>query len=248
MKRMWIIAKKDIREAIRSRSTYIYIVILIFLTFSYFNGYATVTRRLAATNSSQIVVVQQSQSYLNPIASTLPMVGAIWICTIFATYAVIIEKAKRNIESLMATPVSLNQIWMGKTLAVTLPSVVAALVISAIMYIVMSFFQVIPNTGRFITPSPLAIVTAVIIVPILIYTIVALILYLQLVITNPRIANFVFLAIFFLLFFGVNFLTGAGLNLDFSYIYLGVIVVCAVASYILSHYLTKERVILSSKG
>jgi ABC-type Na+ efflux pump permease subunit len=36
MNKLWIIARKDIREAFRSRTTYFYIVILIFLSLYLF--------------------------------------------------------------------------------------------------------------------------------------------------------------------------------------------------------------------
>jgi hypothetical protein len=116
------------------------------------------------------------------------------------------------------------------------------------VYIAINFVLIIPETGRFIAPSPLAIVTAIIIVPLLIFAVVLLVLYLQLVISNPRIANFAFIGIFFLLFFGVNALTQMGTGINFGYIYAGILVVCGIVGYILSRSLTRERVLLSSKG
>jgi len=82
-------------------------------------------------------------------------------------------------------------------------------------------------------------------VPALLFAIVSIVTYIQLVVTNPRIGNFVFSGIFFLLLIGVNTLSGVGLS--FALIYLGVIIVCTVISYFLSFSLTKERVLLSSK-
>ena len=39
MNKIWVIARKDIGEAFRSRSTYVFIVIMLFLTFSYVSSY-----------------------------------------------------------------------------------------------------------------------------------------------------------------------------------------------------------------
>jgi hypothetical protein len=125
---------------------------------------------------------------------------------------------------------------------------VVGLIVAVLVYIAVNFALIIPHTGRFITPGPLALVTAFIVVPLLIFTVVLLIIYLQLVISNPRIANFAFIGIFFLLFFGVNALTQLGIGVDFSYIYAGVLVICGIAAYFLSRYLTREKVLLSSKG
>jgi ABC-type transport system involved in multi-copper enzyme maturation permease subunit len=39
MNKIWVIARKDISEAFRSRSTYVIIIIMIILTISYISGY-----------------------------------------------------------------------------------------------------------------------------------------------------------------------------------------------------------------
>jgi hypothetical protein len=137
---------------------------------------------------------------------------------------------------------------MGKCLAVTLPSIVIALVVSIIAFIVINFIAIMPDTNQFIFPEPSAIVSALVLLPMLIFAIVAIVLYLQLTISNPRFANFVFTGIFFVVFFGSSVLTGSGINFNFSYVFLGLIAICAGIAFILSRFLTKEKVLLSSKG
>ncbi len=244
MNKIWIIARKDIGEAFRSRSTYVFILVMLVLSLSYVSGY----RAHVKTLSSQQAIDDFSHSFLNGLAYMLPMMYSIFVCSIFANYSVIVDKAKRNIESLMATPVSMNQIWMGKSLAVTLPSIVIGISVSILGYFVMNFGFVIPNTHSFIFPGALAVISGIIIVPILVFSIVTIVINIQLVISNPRIANFVFTGIFVLLVLGVNALGGLGISVSFlPLIYLGVIVLCAGVSFVLSRSLTKEKVLLSSK-
>jgi len=243
MSKIWIIARKDIKEAFRSRSTYIYIALLFFLTFTYFNTYGALTENI----TSQADLHRISSEFINNIVSALPMMYGILICTIFAAYAVILEKARHNLESLMVTPVSLNKIWIGKALAITLPSVLISLGITLLGCIVMNIVLIMPKTGDFVIPGAVPIVTALIIVPVMIFLVVMLVIYLQLVISNPRIANFVFTAIFLALFFGINILTQMGLNPDFYLIFLGIIVVCGIACRLLSLSFTREKVVLSSR-
>ncbi len=247
MHKLWVIARKDIREAFRSRSTYIYIVIMIVLSFSYLSSYNTLINGLARQNADLATKREASHIFLSSLAYTLPMMYSILVCTIFATYSVIVDKAKRNIESLMATPLSLKQIWLGKTLAVALPSVIIGLGVAILGYVIINVTRVVPATGNFITPDALAVVSALILVPLLIFTVVSIVIYLQLVISNPRIANLAFTAIFLILFFGVNVLTSLGINVNFSLVYLGVIILCGGLSFLLSPSLSKERVLLSSK-
>jgi ABC-type Na+ efflux pump permease subunit len=248
MSKLWIIARKDIREALRSRSTYLFFGIMVVISLTQLGTFNRVINLLIEQNASQQLIHQSTFTFLNSLAYILPLMFSILVCSIFAAYAVITEKAKRNLESLMVTPLSLNQIWMAKTLAVTLPSVVIGLVVSALAYGIITVYAVVPKTGGVIMPDLLAIVSAFILVPILIFAVVSIVIYLQLIISNPRIANLVFTGIFMIVFFGINLLTGIGININFSLIYLGLIVLCGAISYLLSGSLTKEKVLLSSKG
>ena len=238
--KIWIIAKKDIGEAFRSRSTYFVVIIMIVLTAIYIMSYTATVK-----DYDKQQAITYSRIFLDSLAYIMPMMFSIFVCSVFANYSVIVDKARRNIESLMATPVNIKQIWLGKSLAVTLPSLMVGIIIAVLSYLVMSIWFVMPKTGIFIIPNIWAIVSAVLFVPALLFAIVSIVTYIQLVVTNPRIGNFVFSGIFFLLLIGVNTLSGVGLS--FALIYLGVIIVCAVISYILSLSLTKERVMLSNK-
>ena len=247
MNKLWVIAKKDIRESFRSRSTYLYIVILFVLGFSYLTSFSAGVNKLTEAHLSAAELKSGVQLILNSFAAVLPVMFSIWICTIFATYSVVVEKAKRNIESLMVTPVSLKEIWMGKTLAVTLPSVIIGLGAAIVVYIFLGMTKVSPLVGSFLFPDALTIVTAVILVPLLVFSMVSVVIYLQLTISNPRFANFIFMGLFFLLFFGMNAMAGLGVNVNFPEIILGVIILCCAVSLLVSRSLTKEKVLLSSK-
>jgi hypothetical protein len=137
---------------------------------------------------------------------------------------------------------------MGKSLAVTLPSIGIGLTVAIVSFLVMDIWFVMPKAGVLIFPGIWAIVSTFIIVPVLLFSIVSIVTYIQLVISNPRIGNFVFSGIFFLLLFGLNALGGLGLSPSYlALVYVGVIALCAIISYFLSFSLTKERVLLSSK-
>ena len=91
---------------------------------------ATTIRRYFAHSTRNRGV---SRSYLNSLAYILPMMYSIFVCSIFANYSV--SSIKLNILSiLMATPISIRQIWIGKSLAVTIPSVGIGIVVSFIAF------------------------------------------------------------------------------------------------------------------
>jgi hypothetical protein len=107
---------------------------------------------------------------------------------------------------------------------------------------------VMPKTGSFISPGIVPIVSALIIMPVLLFTIVAIVTYIQLTVTNPRIGNFVFSGVFIILLIVGETLLGMGLSTSFlALIYLIMIIICSGIVYLLSFSLTKERVLLSSK-
>jgi ABC-2 type transport system permease protein len=245
MNKIWIISRKDISEALRSRSTYVFLIVMVFLTFSYISVYNSNVNSL---KNDTVAINNYSRAYLSTLAYILPLMFSNFICSIFANYAVIVDKAKRNIESLMATPVSIKQIWMGKSLAVTLPSIGIGIGMAIVSYLVLDLGFVVPKTGIFIFPTIVSVLSAVIIVPVLLFVIVAIVTYIQLIITNPRIGNFVFSGVFIILLIGGEALLGLGLSTNYlALIYLAMILVCAGIVYLLSFSLTKERVLLSSK-
>ena len=242
--KLWVIAVKDIGEAVRSRTMYAFVIIMFVLTFSYVSSYNSHVNAL--TNKFEIEAF--SRGYMNSLAYILSMMYSIFVCSIFANYSVVVDKAKHTIESLMATPISIRQIWIGKSLAVTIPSVGIGIVVSLIAYIFLNAAFVVPKTGFFIIPDWQAIVSAFILVPILVFSIVLVVINIQLIISNPRIANLVFTVIFIILIFGVNALGALGVSINyFPFIYLAVIAICLLASLILSRFLSTERVLLSSK-
>ena len=245
MNKIWVIASKDVSEAFRSRSAYLFVLVSLLITFGYVASYNSHVGTLA----NQQAIVSYSHGFLTSLVYVLPLMYSIIICSIFANFSVILDKAKRNIESLMAAPVSIQQIWIGKSLAVTIPSTAIGLAIVILVYIVMNLVVVMPKTRSFILPDIMAVASALIVVPVLIFSIVTVVTYIQLVIANPRFANFVFTAIFMSLIFGISYVGGLGVSIKyFPLIYLGVAAVCGVASGILSRSLTKEKVLLSSKA
>ena len=244
MKKVWVIASKDVSEAFHSRSIYIVIVIAAIFAFSFGSAY----NRNIPANASATAVASYSKDFLTSIAYVIPLMYTIVICTVFSNYSVVLDKAKRNIESIMASPVSVRQLWMGKSLSVALPSLILGLGLSLLLFLGFEFVLVVPKADAFVLPSVLAIVTALVIVPVLIFAIVSVVTNIQLVIANPRIANMVFTGIFIVLVIGLNLLTNQGVSIDYiALIYAGVIVLCGIVDYLLSMSLTKEKVLLSSK-
>jgi ABC-2 type transport system permease protein len=246
VRKAFIIARKDMKEALRSRSTYFYILFLFLLSFPYFDGSRTVIRRLTEQGLGPAELQAASQSFLTTVVYTLPLVLIMLFCSFLSAYAVIMDKAKRTLESLLATPASLRQIWLGKSLAVALPSIVITLLVLLIAVIVVNQVFVVPTLGVFLVPSALSLVAALIIIPVMTFFVVCIVSFLQLIMTNPRIANFAFIAVFLVIY--LTTITELSASWDFSLIYLIVTILLAAVTFVLGRFLSKEKVVLSSKG
>ncbi len=251
-RRIWLVARKDMREVFRSRSTYGFTLVMLLASSSYFFSYFSIASTLTREHASAQVIDLASHSFLNSIAFIAPALYGFFACNISST-TVVLDKTKRNLESLMVTPLSIRQVWLGKCLGVTIPSVMIGFGVAIFAYLVIALGEVAPHTHTLIGPSPLAIVSGLVIVPILVFSVVLLVTHLQLVISNPRVGSFVFAAIFIVvlggLLFAVYYFPVRGISINYyPLVYLGLIVVVGGAAIAASHSLTKERVVLSTKG
>jgi ABC-2 type transport system permease protein len=242
----WIIAFKDIKEVFRSRTTYLYFFVPLLITFSLFNGLSASLNQMSAQGSSNAAMVATAQTTLGIMVSTLPLVFNMLFSNFLSNYAVVTDKSKRVLESLLATPLTLRQVWAGKALSIALPSLAVSLVLSAGALVVMNELYVVPEVGHFVMPSGMNMVTGWILVPVISFLVALLVVLFQLILSNPRIANFAFMIMFFAVFIVPAIPALRSLNLELIYLLLiGALVLLNLS---LSPVLTKERVILSSKG
>lgn len=239
------IAGKDIKEAFRNKTTLIYVAFMFLIAFPYFDGLRSTLNNLA-TSDPTTSAASASRTFLSLATTTLPLTLSMLFCTYLSAYAIVLEKAKRTLESLLATPASLRQVWFGKSLAVALPGIVITLSVLIVAIVAINLAVVIPQTGSFILPAAIPAAIGFVLVPLVTFEIVGIVSLLQLIVSNPRVANFAFVAVFF----GFYFLTVTGTvaSWDFRLIYLVALVVLTMVNYLMSRILTKERVVLSSKA
>lgn len=246
MKKALIVAAKDIKEAFRSNSTYFFMGVMMLMAFVYFDGLRNAIKSLSEQGASRDVLRLAIQGVIDTTMYTLPLILNMLFSSFLSTYSVIMDKAKRTLESLMATPLSLRQIWVGKSLAITLPSIGATLVISLLVLVLLNRIFVVPAVGSPVIPDVLSVVSGLLIVPVIAFLVAMIVTLLQLVMSNPRIANFAFIALFMAVFFATTLRLAPSWN--FSLTYVVVAVFLTMVNLLLARFLTKERVVLSSKG
>jgi hypothetical protein len=157
------------------------------------------------------------------------------------------DKVKRVIESLLATPLGVKSLWWGKSLGAFLPAAIVNLVITLIIAAVFNFLIIEPATGHFVL-SPATLVTCLVMLPLLMLPVVLILMLLVLTMANPQVATIVVVVL------GVGLgqlfprIGIAYTSWNFAWIHLGIAALLGVITFFLARLLTKEKVILSSKG
>lgn len=221
-------------------------VLACLLSIPYFGGFRNIINESLQQGVTSEELRALIQQLLSRVFETLPWVLGMVICSVFSAYSVAMDKAKRTLESLLATPLSLRQIWLGKSLAVALPGVAVGLLISLLALLALNLMFVAPAIGSFIMPSALSLLAGLIIVPLMAFLVVSLVGFIQLILTDPRIANFVFIVAFLAVY--ISTFTDLLPSGNLTVAYLIAIAFLAALTLSLSRFLTTERVVLSSKG
>lgn len=164
---------------------------------------------------------------------------------LFISYAAIYrvfyrEKNNATMPALLATPVSLRRIWLGKSLAVSFVSYIIAVLFSLVFIILANYYAKAPT----VLPSPQSILIFFTLIPANTLLIVALSGLLYLIIKDEmkvRIA-------FFIMIFGTVYLARRGgiLGEINPLVFLSALLLLfALTLFILLNFLQNERVVLS---
>ena len=248
MRRMSIVFHRDFRE-LRQTNAFLIIVIV----FTVITIIAAVIISIALNRQEWLgeeAARPMLELIIGLIAYFLPLFTLITFIWAFASLPIVKEKVNGNIESLLATPLSPKEIWIGKSLAIFLPGFVISIVPTLIVLLAVNFVAISPATGSFVLTAPM-LLTSFLINPLLFFGLLLFIVLFSLA-NNPDIAIAPSFIIGFGLMIGIPLGVAIGvINLaswSFSLWYLAGTTVIWTVVYCLSHLLTKENIVLSSKG
>lgn len=246
--KMGIVLQRDFREICRTNAFRILVIVSAVITIGASAGVSAALGRQPwlgeETARPLLDMIIGLITYFMPL---LVLMAFIWA---FASLPVTKEKVSGNIECLLATPIGPKMLWMGKSLAIFLPGLVIAILATLVVMLVVNFSTIAPATGNLVLPAP-SLFVGFIVNPMLFFALLSFIILFSLA-NNPDIA----IAPSFLLGFGLmigmplGLATGA-VKLDswsFALWYLvGTVILWIVVGYV-SRVLTKENIVLSSKG
>ncbi len=248
MKKTGIIFKRDFRE-LRQTNTFLIISIV----------FSVVTIAIAASVSivlskkewiGQKAAEPMLELIIGLIAYFLPLAILMTFIWAFSSLPVVKEKVNGSIASLIATTLTPKEIWLGKSLAIFIPGYAISVILTMIVLLTVNLSVIVPATGNFLLPLPLFLVS-LIWNPLLLLGLLLFIILFSLA-NNPDIAITPSFLLGFGLMMGIPLGMASGvINLtswSFSLWYLAGVIIVWIIVFILTRLLTKENIILSSKG
>jgi len=168
----------------------------------------------------------------------------------FASLPVVQEKVNGNLDCLLATPLEAKAIWMAKSLAVFLPGYVISIAATLALLLAVNLAAILPATGELMLPAPVLLI-GLLVNPLLLFGLLSFIVLFSLA-DNPDVAIAPSFILGFGLMIGMPLGLGTGVINLASWSFVLWYLAGAVAAWIIVGYfsrlLTKENVVLSSKG
>jgi ABC-2 type transport system permease protein len=230
MNRVLVVAAKEIRQLARSRNVLISAVLFIVI----FGG-MTAPAVLVGNDASPGQVVDQLLFYL-------VLVLGIFSGYLFCGQVFLREKQEGVVETLLCSPLSLREIWLGKVVGIVIPATVLSYMASVIIIFVGSAVL-----GAAVWPSPPVIIHVLAVVPAFIGAGAGLMGFAQLLLgmRENQILNF---AIIFGLIFLISFTREIlGPSFTVTWIVVASVMVLAVSIILittwLTRFLSRERIV-----
>jgi ABC-type Na+ efflux pump permease subunit len=93
------------------------------------------------------------ENYLGLILFATSFMSIGIYASVFSFQSMLREKARGNIQALLATPVSAADLWLGKSLGVFLPGLAFAVVMTLAALLAINFIYLVPKVGFIVTPG-----------------------------------------------------------------------------------------------
>ncbi len=238
----------SIKNYLRSKIFVLSLIFITLLLILVINVFGSIYFLKPVLEEATINKVRVSQYFSLILFSTSLIALGISI-NVFTSQPLVREKTRGIIESLLVTPLSSREIWITKSLAVYIPSFIFALILTLLSFILINVFLFIPKIGFFM--NPWLILSSIIGLP-LIYFFLCFLVHLVGLIGNPISGNIIaqiFLPAYasLVINLGIRDILNVA-SWFFLLINIIIAIVIGIIVLILKRFLTKERIILSSRS
>jgi len=250
MKGMLVVLRNDLGDTLHSKSLLIVVSIIGALIVAAAVGVPIALHSWLAKGPAWEEAKPLLELCIGLAANYVPLIVLFSCMATWATDPIAKEKAKGPIESLLATPLTARGVWIGKSLAIFLPAYIIGLSATLIVILTMNLAAILPTTGHFVLPLAAAF-TSFLFLPLFMLALVMVGIIFSLI-TNPVIGQTIIIFVGVVLMQVVGQVGGRILWLltswDYALYNLAGAVLLGMIAFSLSRSLTKEKIILSSKG
>jgi ABC-type Na+ efflux pump permease subunit len=186
------------------------------------------------------------EAYLGLVLYVTSVMGIGITLNSYAFQNMVREKARGNLQALLATPLKITDIWFGKSLSVFLPGLVLGTAMAVVALVIINVIYFIPETGFLL--NSWMIISSFIAVP-LIFLLLSLLVHLVGLTSKTAIGNVIaqmFLPVILTLM--INLLVRDLLDASkwlFTVVNLGLAVIIGIVIITIRSRLTPEKIILS---
>jgi ABC-2 type transport system permease protein len=251
MKGMPIVLQSDVGDIVHSKGFLIIAIIIGVITVGAAVGLPIALNWWLATGLAWEEAKPLLELFMGLTVNYVALIVLFTCMATWATEPIAKQKARGPIESLLATPLTARAVWIGKSLAIFLPAYIIGLIATVIVILAMNLASILPTTGHFVLPLPEAL-TSFLFLPLLMFALISLGVIFSLI-TNPVIGQTI------VIFVGVLLLQVVGqvggritwllASWDYALYNLAGAALLGVIAFLLSRrFLSKENIILSSKG
>jgi len=250
MKGMLVVLRNDVGDILHSKGFLIVAIIIGVLIVGMAVGVPIALHRWLATGVAWDEAKPLLELFMGLAVNYVPLIVLFTCMATWATDPIAKEKAKGPIESLLATPLTARAVWIGKSLAIFLPAYIIGLIATLIVILTMNLASILPTMGHFVLPLPEAF-TCFLFLPLFMFALILLGIVFSLI-TNPVIGQTI------IIFVGVLLLQVVGqvggriwwllASWDYALYNLAGAALLGIIAFYFSRSLSKERIILSSKG
>jgi ABC-type Na+ efflux pump permease subunit len=151
MREISLITINSIRNNLKSKAL---TVVFVCITLMIVAGLTLFFCLLLITPAMDTSVPDRTQLelYLSLIMYTTCLICLGINLNVFAFQSMTREKSRGNIESLLATPLKVKDIWIAKSLAVFIPGLVLGDVLTLITLVAVNYIYFVPRIGFLFTP------------------------------------------------------------------------------------------------
>ncbi len=226
MGKILVIAEKEVKELLKARSSLILGVVFAgFFAFMYSQN-----------------VVSNGEGAIDGAAFFLSLSIALFVAYTATAQVFLLEKREGVIETLMCAPVSLRQIWAGKTVAGLVPAWVTS-ILAVLLLVGLSSVK----AEAVIIPDIAVMFHVLVTVPVFIAAFIGLVGFGQLLLgmKENRLLSFIVFMPAFAALYGSGFAVAGGLSVSWSHvlIFLGASVGLLGVAGFLTRFLSRERIV-----